>query len=67
MLDKINNIKNWQASIVIGVVGLLTYSTGLFNPFEGDDTLQIINNPVVHSLRHFKLFFDGSTFIVDRA
>lgn len=62
MLEKINKIKNWQAAIIIAVVGLSVYATGLTTPFQGDDILQIVNNKPVHSITNIKLFFEGGTF-----
>jgi hypothetical protein len=62
VLAKINDLKNWQASIVLLLVGVVVYSNGLVNPFEGDDNLQILNNPPVHSISHIILFFKGGTF-----
>ena len=51
-----------QACLIILVIGLAIFATGLANPFIGDDSPQIVNNPVVHSITHIKLFFEGSTF-----
>ncbi len=62
MLEKLNRIKTWQASLVLLVVGFATYWTGLTNPFQGDDIAQIVNNVPVHSIAHIKLFFEGGTF-----
>ncbi len=59
---KLNKIKNWQASVIIAVVGLAVYCSGLTNPFQGDDSMQIVNNVPVHSIAHIRLFFEGSTF-----
>jgi protein O-mannosyl-transferase len=62
MFAKLDKLTAWQASLVITILGFATYFTGLANPFEGDDSAQIISNPVVHSLTHIKLFFEGGTF-----
>jgi hypothetical protein len=51
-----------KAIIIICIIGLAVFSTGLRNPFENDDLPQIVNNPVIHSLSNIKLFFEGSTF-----
>jgi tetratricopeptide (TPR) repeat protein len=60
--SKINKIRNWQASIVIAVLGLASYFTGLRSPFWDDDYRQIVNNVPVHSISNFLLFFKGGTF-----
>jgi hypothetical protein len=62
LLSKINKLKNWQAIVVIVVIGIAVYSVGLTNPFQGDDNSQIVSNVPVHSLSNIKLFFEGSTF-----
>jgi tetratricopeptide (TPR) repeat protein len=62
MVDKINRLKSWQVALIILIIGFAVFFTGLKNPFEGDDTLQIVNNPVIHSLSHVRLFFEGGTF-----
>jgi len=61
-LAKINKLANWQAAIVIAVIGFIDFFTGLTNPFMHDDIDQIVNNPVVHHLRNIRLFFEGGTF-----
>jgi hypothetical protein len=62
MLAKINKLTNWQAALIIAILGFAVYFTGLHNPFQGDDISQIVNNPVVHSLSHILLLFKGGTF-----
>jgi tetratricopeptide (TPR) repeat protein len=62
ILAKINKITNWQAALVIAVLGFAVYSSGLTNPFQGDDISQIVNNVPVHSITHIKLLFEGGTF-----
>jgi hypothetical protein len=62
LAEKINSLRDWQTAIVITVMGFITYFSGLNNPFEGDDFGQIVNNPVVHSISHVKLLFEGGTF-----
>jgi hypothetical protein len=62
LLAKINKLTNWQVAIIIAVVGFAVFSTGLTNPFMGDDNGQIVDNPVVHSLSNIRLFFEGGTF-----
>src|SRR6266571_1779293 len=61
-LAKINKLDPWQAACIIAVIGLCVFFTGLTNPFEGDDTYQIVNNPPVHSIKNIVTFFESSTF-----
>ena len=44
------------------IAGLAVYFPGLGTPFQGDDLTQIVNNPTVHSIGNFPLFFTGGTF-----
>jgi hypothetical protein len=62
MMDKINRLKNWQAALIITILGFAVYGDGLWNQFLGDDNLQIVNNPPVHSITNIRLFFEGGTF-----
>jgi protein O-mannosyl-transferase len=62
VLTKLRNLKNWQAAVVLALLGIAVFSASLGNPFEGDDNYQVINNPVVHSLANLNLLFDGGTF-----
>lgn len=62
MVEKINKLKSWQVIILIFVIGCVVYSTGLTNPFQGDDYGQIVNNLPVHVIANIKLFFEGGTF-----
>lgn len=64
MLEKINKITNWQASLVLALTGFFVYFDGLKNQFIGDDNGQIVNNPVVHSMSNIQLFFQGGTFYI---
>lgn len=61
MVEKLNRLRNWQIALVIAIVGFVVFSAGLTNPFQGDDQTQIVNNPVVHSISHVKLLFEGGT------
>ena len=61
MLAKINKLSNRQVALVVAIVGLVVFCTGLLNPFQGDDILQIVKNVPVDSLTNIKLFFDGGT------
>jgi protein O-mannosyl-transferase len=62
MLAKLNKLTNWQAAVTIVLVGFVVFASGLTSPFRGDDDLQIVSNPTVHSLANIKLFFEGGTF-----
>lgn len=64
MLTKLNKLKNWQAALIITLLGFATYFDGLRNQFLGDDFPQIVNNIPVHSIANFRLFFEGGTFYV---
>lgn len=65
LLKKLNKLTNWQTAVILAVVGFAVFCTGLGNPFQGDDIAQIVSNPVVHSVSHLKLFFEGGTFYKD--
>jgi hypothetical protein len=41
--------------------GAMVYSSGLHNPFMGDDYPQIVNNLPVHSLSNIREFFESGT------
>jgi hypothetical protein len=56
------DINTLKASLIITLLGFVVYLRGLKNPFLGDDTTQIVNNPVVHSISHIILLFEGGTF-----
>lgn len=62
VLARIKKLKNWHMALIIAVVGFAVLFTGLNNPFQGDDQTQIQNNPVVHSISHIVILFEGSTF-----
>lgn len=66
MLQKINKITTWQASLILVLTGFLVYFVGLKNQFIGDDNGQIVNNPVVHSIANIHLFFLGGTFYIGK-
>lgn len=66
-LSRVNELSNWQAALVIALIGFSVYFTGLTNPFQGDDFQQITNNTYVHSINNIGLFFDGGTFYNDGA
>jgi tetratricopeptide (TPR) repeat protein len=48
---------NW-----IVIIGLVVFCNGLFNGFVGDDSSQIVDNPIIHSISNLPLLFSGSTF-----
>jgi Tfp pilus assembly protein PilF len=66
MLEKLNKITTWQASIVFTILGVACYFDGLRNQFLGDDSSQIVTNVPVHSITNIRLFFEGSTFYVGK-
>jgi len=51
----------------IVLVGIIVYCNSLFNGFIMDDTWQIVNNSIIHSLTNIPLFFSGSTFDMGEA
>lgn len=61
-LDKINKLTTRQIACIFAVVGISIFFIGLNNPFQGDDSFQIVNNPIVHSIKNLPLFFKSSTF-----
>ena len=50
----------WAAGIIIAV-GVVTFGLSLKNNFVGDDSRQIVNNPVIQSLGNIPQLFNGST------
>lgn len=62
MLAKINKLTNWQAALIIAVIGFAVFFIGLKGPFMGDDQYQIVNNVPVHSITNIRSFFEGGTF-----
>lgn len=62
LYSKLSAITAWQASLIIGICGLAFFSSGLTSPFQGDDLLQIVQNPYVHSLKNLPAFFSHGTF-----
>jgi hypothetical protein len=59
---KVNKLEPRQVAIIFAIVGLVVFFTGLNNPFQGDDSYQIVNNEPVHSITHVVQFFESSTF-----
>ena len=62
------SLKSWfvpftttKAISFIILIGFTVYFNVFFNGFVGDDNGQILQNPLVHSLKNFPLFFKGST------
>ncbi|MGD0284470.1 MAG: tetratricopeptide repeat protein [Candidatus Saccharimonadales bacterium] len=62
ILAKINQLKNWQVALIILVIGVAVFFTGLATPFQGDDIAQITTAVPVHSITNIRLFFNGGTF-----
>ncbi|HPF31128.1 MAG TPA: hypothetical protein PLO25_02365 [Candidatus Saccharibacteria bacterium] len=62
LIKKINQIKSWQVAIVIALIGLAVFFSGLNGGFQGDDTDQIIKNEAIRSLSNIGHFFSSSTF-----
>lgn len=58
----IRDFKPWQVAGIFIVIGVAVFFSGLNNPFQGDDSYQIVNNPPVHSIKNIGLFFQSSTF-----
>jgi hypothetical protein len=61
LLAKIKKLNDWQIALIITLVGFAVFFTGLNNPFQGDDSTQIVNNIVVHSISHVNVLFSGGT------
>lgn len=61
-----STIFNKFAYLIITLIGLIAYFPGLNSPFQGDDSSQIVDNPVVHSLSHIVVLFEGSTFYIGK-
>lgn len=59
---KLSTLTSLQASLTIGLCGLIVFASGLTSPFQGDDLLQIVDNPYIKSLGNLPLFFSHSTF-----
>ena len=62
MLDRVKKSSNLLNICLIILVGFGAYFRGLRNQFLGDDSYQIVVNPVVHSISNIRLFFEGGTF-----
>jgi hypothetical protein len=61
MLAKLNKLNSKWATLIITIIGLAVYFTGLTSPFRDDDMTQIVNNLPIHSLANIRLFFEGGT------
>jgi|WetSurMetagenome_2_1015567.scaffolds.fasta_scaffold02157_6 protein O-mannosyl-transferase len=46
-----------KAIIFVFLIGLIVFFNSLFNPFQGDDSAQIVNNPLITSLSNIPSFF----------
>ena len=62
LFELTDRLRTYQAILVLAVVALLVLGRSIPNGFVGDDYSQIVNNPVIHSLRNLPLFFQGGTF-----
>jgi hypothetical protein len=62
IVDRLNVIKLWQVACLILALGFISFFSGLHGGFQGDDSLQIVDNVPVHSLSNVPLFFSSSTF-----
>jgi hypothetical protein len=56
------NITPPWALLIIAISGTAAFISGLSGPFTDDDGAQIVNNPLVQSLAHIRLLFEGGTF-----
>lgn len=60
-------LSSLKSSLIIVTIGFVAFSSGLNNPFMGDDLKQIVENVPVHSISNLWLFFSSSTFYVQGA
>jgi hypothetical protein len=54
------------AFLVLGICGILTFAWGLGNGFVLDDTPQITDSALVHSLAHLPQVFSKQTFVTSK-
>lgn len=59
---RLQKFTDMQAAALIALAGFAAFSTGLTNPFQGDDSTQIVTNIPVHSIANIGIFFRGGTF-----
>jgi protein O-mannosyl-transferase len=62
LLDIFKKLTSKQVFVLFFVLGFIVYGNSLLNPFIADDIPQILNNPLVHDMRHIPKLFSGSTF-----
>ncbi len=62
LIKKLDQLKPLDVAIIISVIALAVFFSGLQGGFQGDDTDQIIKNEAVHSLSNIGKFFGSSTF-----
>lgn len=62
IIERLNQVKNWQVAVLIVVLGASTFWSGLTGGFQGDDFDQIVDNEAVHSIGNIGEFFSSSTF-----
>jgi hypothetical protein len=58
----IRNQRMWIGVLALWLAGFALYGHSLNNEFLFDDELQVVGNPIVHSLQHIPQFFLGSTY-----
>jgi len=50
-------LTKFKAVYIIALTGIMVFFNGLFNPFQGDDIGQIVNNPQIAKLSNIPTFF----------
>ena len=60
----LRKLANWQAILIIVLLGAAVFLRSIHNPFMGDDSLQVVNNPVIHSLSNIRLFFEKRRYLL---
>lgn len=58
----LDSLNTRRSLLVIGVLGILIFSSGLFNEFVSDDLALIVTNTSVHSLENVKQLITGGSF-----
>ncbi len=55
--DLFNPVTTKKAVIIFIIIGIIVFFNSLFNPFQGDDYAQIVNNPFVGHVNSIFSFF----------
>lgn len=55
-------LTNKKVILFLSIIGLFVFFNALFNGFVYDDDMQIVNNPLVHSISSLPYFFAGGNF-----